>query len=227
MTKMTVEQLKAANARSLWHPMAHPKAMLDTPPDIIVRLHLHHVDRHGVGARVRLEHLGVAGIDDAVDVAQHVHAREEFLAVEQFQLVRQDGDADAQCMRAVDQSLDAGPHHGVRIGVAHAREHRQHVPAGLADRFAEFAGAPRPVLAFADLVALHGLPEGVRLRRQRTHPLQRVARQSQRFLGVAMPLEQRHADDGAEVEQQPAGGAGAVRHDVVPHAATLTSFNSV
>ena len=37
MTKMTVEQLKAANARSLWHPMAHPKAMLDTPPDIIVR----------------------------------------------------------------------------------------------------------------------------------------------------------------------------------------------
>ena len=37
MKKMTVSQLKAANARSLWHPMAHPKAMQDTPPDIIVR----------------------------------------------------------------------------------------------------------------------------------------------------------------------------------------------
>jgi putrescine---pyruvate transaminase len=37
MKKMTVPQLKAANARSLWHPMAHPKAMQDTPPDIIVR----------------------------------------------------------------------------------------------------------------------------------------------------------------------------------------------
>ena len=32
-----IEQLKSANARHLWHPMAHPKAMLDTPPDIIAR----------------------------------------------------------------------------------------------------------------------------------------------------------------------------------------------
>ncbi len=31
------EQLKQANARHLWHPMAHPKAMLDSPPDIIAR----------------------------------------------------------------------------------------------------------------------------------------------------------------------------------------------
>jgi adenosylmethionine-8-amino-7-oxononanoate aminotransferase len=37
MKKMTAPQLKAANARALWHPMAHPKAMQDTPPDIIVR----------------------------------------------------------------------------------------------------------------------------------------------------------------------------------------------
>jgi len=33
----SVERLKGANARHLWHPMAHPKAMLDTPPDIIAR----------------------------------------------------------------------------------------------------------------------------------------------------------------------------------------------
>jgi adenosylmethionine-8-amino-7-oxononanoate aminotransferase len=37
MSKMSPEQLKAANAHHLWHPMAHPKAMRDTPPDIIVR----------------------------------------------------------------------------------------------------------------------------------------------------------------------------------------------
>jgi len=37
MKKMTVQQLKAANAGKLWHPMAHPKAMQDQPPDIIVR----------------------------------------------------------------------------------------------------------------------------------------------------------------------------------------------
>jgi adenosylmethionine-8-amino-7-oxononanoate aminotransferase len=37
MTKMTVDELKAANAKYLWHPMAHPKAMIDTPPDIITR----------------------------------------------------------------------------------------------------------------------------------------------------------------------------------------------
>lgn len=37
MTRMTTTELKQANARSLWHPMAHPKAMQDTPPDIIVR----------------------------------------------------------------------------------------------------------------------------------------------------------------------------------------------
>jgi adenosylmethionine-8-amino-7-oxononanoate aminotransferase len=37
MTKMSPAQLKAANARYLWHPMAHPKSMLETPPDIIVR----------------------------------------------------------------------------------------------------------------------------------------------------------------------------------------------
>lgn len=37
MKKMSVSELKAANARHLWHPMAHPKAMLETPPDIIAR----------------------------------------------------------------------------------------------------------------------------------------------------------------------------------------------
>lgn len=37
MTRMTNDQLKQANARSLWHPMAHPKAMLESPPDIIQR----------------------------------------------------------------------------------------------------------------------------------------------------------------------------------------------
>ena len=37
MKKMSVAELKAANARHLWHPMAHPKAMHDTPPDIIAR----------------------------------------------------------------------------------------------------------------------------------------------------------------------------------------------
>ncbi|MFO1286397.1 MAG: aminotransferase class III-fold pyridoxal phosphate-dependent enzyme [Rubrivivax sp.] len=35
--RYTPAELKAANARSLWHPMAHPKAMRDAPPDIIVR----------------------------------------------------------------------------------------------------------------------------------------------------------------------------------------------
>lgn len=37
MSKMSVDELKAANARYLWHPMAHPKSMHDTPPDIIAR----------------------------------------------------------------------------------------------------------------------------------------------------------------------------------------------
>jgi putrescine---pyruvate transaminase len=37
MTRMTIPELKEANARSLWHPMAHPKSMLSNPPDIIVR----------------------------------------------------------------------------------------------------------------------------------------------------------------------------------------------
>jgi adenosylmethionine-8-amino-7-oxononanoate aminotransferase len=34
---MTIDELKAANAQYLWHPMAHPQAMIDTPPDIITR----------------------------------------------------------------------------------------------------------------------------------------------------------------------------------------------
>jgi adenosylmethionine-8-amino-7-oxononanoate aminotransferase len=37
MTKMSAAELKLANARHLWHPMAHPKAMQQSPPDIIVR----------------------------------------------------------------------------------------------------------------------------------------------------------------------------------------------
>nr|WP_302057878.1 aminotransferase class III-fold pyridoxal phosphate-dependent enzyme [Paraburkholderia sp. CNPSo 3272] len=37
MTKMKLDELKAANAKYLWHPMAHPQAMIDTPPDIITR----------------------------------------------------------------------------------------------------------------------------------------------------------------------------------------------
>ncbi len=37
MNKMTIDELKAANAKYLWHPMAHPQAMIDTPPDIITR----------------------------------------------------------------------------------------------------------------------------------------------------------------------------------------------
>ncbi len=35
--KLSASELKAANARHLWHPMAHPQAMRDAPPDIIVR----------------------------------------------------------------------------------------------------------------------------------------------------------------------------------------------
>jgi adenosylmethionine-8-amino-7-oxononanoate aminotransferase len=34
---MDKDELKAANARYLWHPMANPKGMQDTPPDIIAR----------------------------------------------------------------------------------------------------------------------------------------------------------------------------------------------
>src|ERR1700679_4218883 len=37
MSDWTLAELKAANAHYLWHPMAQPKAMRDTPPDIIVR----------------------------------------------------------------------------------------------------------------------------------------------------------------------------------------------
>jgi adenosylmethionine-8-amino-7-oxononanoate aminotransferase len=37
MSKMSADELKAANARYLWHPMANPKAMQETPPDIIAR----------------------------------------------------------------------------------------------------------------------------------------------------------------------------------------------
>jgi len=37
MKTLTTDELKAANARYLWHPMAQPKAMRDAPPDIIVR----------------------------------------------------------------------------------------------------------------------------------------------------------------------------------------------
>jgi adenosylmethionine-8-amino-7-oxononanoate aminotransferase len=37
MSKMSTDELKDANARYLWHPMAHPQGMRDTPPDIIAR----------------------------------------------------------------------------------------------------------------------------------------------------------------------------------------------
>ncbi len=37
MSRYTAEELKAANARRLLHPMAHPRQMREAPPDIIVR----------------------------------------------------------------------------------------------------------------------------------------------------------------------------------------------
>jgi adenosylmethionine-8-amino-7-oxononanoate aminotransferase len=37
MQRMSKDELKAANARYLWHPMAHPQGMRDQPPDIIAR----------------------------------------------------------------------------------------------------------------------------------------------------------------------------------------------
>jgi adenosylmethionine-8-amino-7-oxononanoate aminotransferase len=37
MNRMSKEELKAANAKYLWHPMAHPKGMREQPPDIIAR----------------------------------------------------------------------------------------------------------------------------------------------------------------------------------------------
>src|SRR3989338_3095618 len=37
MKRFSKEELKANNARYLWHPMAQPKAMRETPPDIIAR----------------------------------------------------------------------------------------------------------------------------------------------------------------------------------------------
>lgn len=35
--ELDAKELKDANARHLWHPMAHPQAMRDEPPDIIAR----------------------------------------------------------------------------------------------------------------------------------------------------------------------------------------------
>ena len=37
MSHLSVDELKRANARHLWHPMASPQSMQQTPPDIIVR----------------------------------------------------------------------------------------------------------------------------------------------------------------------------------------------
>jgi len=37
MTKMSTAEIKRANGRHLWHPMAHPMAMQQSPPDIIAR----------------------------------------------------------------------------------------------------------------------------------------------------------------------------------------------
>ena len=37
MKRYTAEELKQANARHLLHPMAHPRQMQESPPDIIVR----------------------------------------------------------------------------------------------------------------------------------------------------------------------------------------------
>ena len=37
MTRMSPDELKAANAKYLWHPMAHPQGMREQPPDIIAR----------------------------------------------------------------------------------------------------------------------------------------------------------------------------------------------
>lgn len=37
MTRISTAELKQANGRSLWHPMAHPKSMQQSPPDIITR----------------------------------------------------------------------------------------------------------------------------------------------------------------------------------------------
>ena len=34
---MDINQLMQHNGRHLWHPMAHPQAMRDNPPDIIAR----------------------------------------------------------------------------------------------------------------------------------------------------------------------------------------------
>ena len=37
MPRMSPDELKAANAKYLWHPMAHPQGMREQPPDIIAR----------------------------------------------------------------------------------------------------------------------------------------------------------------------------------------------
>jgi adenosylmethionine-8-amino-7-oxononanoate aminotransferase len=37
MSKLSAADLRRANARHLWHPMAHPKMLQQSPPDIIVR----------------------------------------------------------------------------------------------------------------------------------------------------------------------------------------------
>jgi putrescine aminotransferase len=37
MSKMSAADLKRANARHLWHPMAHPQMLQQSPPDIIVK----------------------------------------------------------------------------------------------------------------------------------------------------------------------------------------------
>jgi hypothetical protein len=70
----------------------------------------------------------------------------------------------------------------------------------LAGRLAQFARAVGPVVALADLVALHCLPQRIGVRRDRPQPAQAARGQAELGFGVAMALEHGYGDHAAEVQ---------------------------
>ena len=80
-------------------PTALDVAKLVVDKEYLFRRQAQGIDRKGIGTRVRLENAVVRGIDDRVELTQHLHAGQEFLAVEQRQFIAQDADLELPAAR--------------------------------------------------------------------------------------------------------------------------------
>ena len=155
-----------------------------------------------VSAGVGFEDLGVGGVHDHIKLLEQGQTFAKIRAVKQIQFVGQNAQLVTQRLGLLDGRHRLRPDHSRHIGPPSALHKGLHLGPVFTQQTPNLAGALHPVIAFTDLIGLHGLPQRIGLGRKRALPGQRAGSQAQSGFAQGVGFEQGAADDPTKVQNQ-------------------------